>query len=545
VLQHLGGGQSSGHAAQYVQTVFERTGIGFSLSSVLFFMVLFLVLRSVFLIFQAAYVGRIQADFLVNLRCRNIQRLFGARYAHFLSMDTGYLANAFTREFEGLSFAFNMFSSVVAKSVFVLIYLAFCMSVDVRVTGITLAFGLILFPVVKAINQSVRRHSVDNSAQSAGLQSLVVQSLHHFKYFKATGTQARILDRIFAQSRRLGRILYAQDVLGGVSQYGFQPLVIGLVAAILFAKRHGGTEEVMGVLFILVLLYRTMTELLGLQQNYRKYLMYIGSHGVFQKLDAELTEQTEASEAVGREPDFSRPVRLSRVWLEYRPGRPVLKDISLEILPGSMVAFIGGSGAGKSTLANLLTGLLAPSRGETALGKDSYSCLDMGKFRARVGYITQESVIFNDTVLNNVTLWDENPDPARFERALERAHLKEFVMGLPEGPNALLGDNGVRISGGQRQRIAIARELYKDARLLILDEATSSLDSATEAVIQRDIDGLRGETTVVLIAHRLSTVKNSDVIFVMEEGRVVEQGSYNELVNSSSLFRSMLSMQRI
>jgi len=153
-------------------------------------------------------------------------------------------------------------------------------------------------------------------------------------------------------------------------------------------------------------------------------------------------------------------------------------------------------------------------------------------------------VIVNDSVLNNVTLWDPKVDMNRFWEALERAHIKDFIKEQPQGEQTLLGDNGVKISGGQKQRIAIARELYKTTKILLFDEATSSLDSETEKLIQKDIDELHGDKTVVLISHRLSTVRNSDYIFVIKDGRIVEQGSFDHLVKMGETFQKMLIAQQ-
>ena len=174
------------------------------------------------------------------------------------------------------------------------------------------------------------------------------------------------------------------------------------------------------------------------------------------------------------------------------------------IPPRRKVAFVGASGAGKSTLVTLLTGILRPTSGEISIGGVPFDRIDQKKLREGIGYVTQETPIFNDTVRNNVTLWDVQRR-LRVEsegRNAQAAHASNFIEDFPDGYGTLLGDNGMKISGGQRQRVSIARELYKNARLLIFDEATSALDTETERAIQEEIDRMRGSITIILIAHR-------------------------------------------
>ena len=207
---------------------------------------------------------------------------------------------------------------------------------------------------------------------------------------------------------------------------------------------------------------------------------------------------------------------------------------------------MGASGAGKTTLATLLTGILRPTSGQISIGGVPYDHIDQTKLREGIGYVTQEDLIFNDTVQNNVSLWDDDTSSLKkVKPAIKTAHAAEFIEGLPQAYETLLGDNGMKISGGQRQRVSIARELYKDARVLIFDEGTSALDSESEQVIQQNVDELRDNTTLILIAHRLSTVRNSDMIFVLEEGRIVEQGSYDYLYAIGGRFTEMIDQQAI
>ena len=213
---------------------------------------------------------------------------------------------------------------------------------------------------------------------------------------------------------------------------------------------------------------------------------------LFQYLGDELSANREQFEHGAVAPDFDLPIRLDNVSFRYTGSPPVLDRVSLAILPRQKVAFVGVSGAGKTTLATMLTGILRPTSGVISIGGVPYRRVDQRRLREGIGYVTQESVVFNDTVRNNVSLWDEGANSGdKVKPASKAAHASEFIEDLPDGYDTLLGDNGMKISGGQRQRVAMARELYKNARVLIFDEGTSALDTESERIIQENIDELR------------------------------------------------------
>ena len=228
-------------------------------------------------------------------------------------------------------------------------------------------------------------------------------------------------------------------------------------------------------------------------------------------------------------------------------GKPALKNINLTIPNKTSIALVGESGAGKTTLANLICGLLPPNKGEVITNNQSVYNSNLDSFRSKVGYITQEPVIFDDTIFNNVTFWAEKTPEnlEKFYNAMNMVSMKSFVENLDRQEDTPLGNNGVLISGGQKQRISIARELYKDIDLLIMDEATSALDSETEKYIKDNIDLLHGKFTIVIIAHRLSTIKNVDKVYLLEKGEILDSGNYNELIEKSTRFKRMVELQEV
>jgi subfamily B ATP-binding cassette protein MsbA len=241
-----------------------------------------------------------------------------------------------------------------------------------------------------------------------------------------------------------------------------------------------------------------------------------------------MREPTELDEDARREPlgAFAGDVAFDDVWFEYREGLPVLRDVAFEAPAGSTTALVGSSGSGKSTLVSLVMAFNRPTRGRVLVDGRDLDDVRLGDYRARLGVVLQDNFLFDGTVAENISFSRPTAARAEVEDAARQANCDEFVRGFPEGYDTVVGERGVKLSGGQRQRIAIARALLADPRVLILDEATSSLDSESEALIQEALARLRGGRTTFVIAHRLSTIRSADQILVLEHGEIVERGTH-------------------
>jgi ATP-binding cassette subfamily B protein len=242
---------------------------------------------------------------------------------------------------------------------------------------------------------------------------------------------------------------------------------------------------------------------------------------------------------------LSGRISLRQVRLTYpdAPDRAVLDDVSLMLEPGTTLGLVGRSGSGKSTLVRCLAGLVLPSAGNVLYDEVDMRELDWRQLRRRIGVVLQAPYLFDDTIAANIALGEEVPDPLLVQRAAEIADAAGFIESMALAYDTKVGDSGMRLSGGQAQRVCIARALYHDPPVLLFDEATSALDTESEAAVKRNLDRVLEERTAVIVAHRLSTIRDAHVIGVLEQGRLVEHGTHDELLAREGLYHHLHSSQ--
>jgi subfamily B ATP-binding cassette protein MsbA len=265
-----------------------------------------------------------------------------------------------------------------------------------------------------------------------------------------------------------------------------------------------------------------------------------GAERVFEVLDEkpEIHDNPGAREAM----PFSKKIELQDVSFAYGEA-PVLKNINLSVEAGQMVAIVGMSGVGKSTLVDLIPRFYDVKSGRILIDGVDIRDLTVRSLRAQIGIVTQHTFLFNDTVRNNISYGDPVQNMESIVAAAKAAHAHEFIQAMPHGYDSVVGEMGMQLSGGQRQRLAIARALLKNAPILILDEATSSLDVDSERLVQEALENLMTTRTTIVIAHRLSTIRRADRIVVMVDGAIAEEGTHDELLSRKSEYNRLYSLQ--
>ena len=289
-------------------------------------------------------------------------------------------------------------------------------------------------------------------------------------------------------------------------------------------------------------LFKSYEPVKGLGTVYQQFEQAFGAtEKVFEYIN--LAEEPAAEPGLRVLPPFSRVVEFDRVGFEYDRDVPILHDISMEARAGEVIAIVGSSGAGKTTLVNLLPRFYPVTSGVLRVDGVDIREVTLRSLREQMAIVTQETILFNDTVWNNICYGRPGLPHERVEAAARAALAHDFILELPQGYQTMLGDRGQRLSGGQRQRIAIARAILKDSPILILDEATSELDSESETLVQRALANLMQGRTAFVIAHRLSTIRRADKIIVLDDGTIAEVGTHQELLAKSGTYAHLYEMQ--
>ena len=328
-----------------------------------------------------------------------------------------------------------------------------------------------------------------------------------------------------------------QMLLGLFESLG--PALIFLVGGYLVIHGHAKLGTLVAFVTLLRRLYPPASELAGVHVDL--VTSYACFERVFAVLDLEpgirdLPDAVKVERAAGE-------IVLRRVSFAYTPERPTLHDVDLTLPRGKTVAVVGPSGSGKSTLAALIARLWEPTSGEILLDGVDLRHIKLKSLRSQIGVVTQETYLFHGTIAENLRYGRPEATLDELIAAARAAQIHEVIAALPQGYDTVVGDRGVRLSGGERQRMAIARAILKDPRILILDEATSALDATNEKLVQAALEPLMRERTTLVIAHRLSTIRNADVIVVMEHGRIIERGAFDELLERNGAFARLWAQQ--
>lgn len=520
-------------------------GLNLTLQTVLLILLTFFTLKGLMKFAESYYRVLLEQIFIRKIRFSNIDLLSDLKYKSFVTSDSGRIQNTFSGEVERVILAYRTYFTAFQYGVLVLVYVSLAFmanaqfAVLVAIGGVVTNFGFI------KIYQATKNLSKILTEEAHAFQGLLIQKVTNFKYLKASGL-------IFDFGQKLKKSILAMEatqrrigVLGSFLASSREPLVMLVVVSVILVQINFFSQSLGTIILSLLFFYRSLTFLMALQNYWNTFLSVSGSLDNMTNFSKELSldQETYGKINVGH---FKAEIRLKDLNFSYGIS-PIIKNISLVIKKNETVALVGESGSGKTTLMNVLSGLLQVEKDMFMIDGVDAIDINIRTYQKRIGYITQEPVIFDDSVFNNVTFWDEPTveNKSRFEKALKMALIHEFVFGLPERENAQLGNNGIMVSGGQKQRISIARELYKDVDFLFMDEATSALDSETEKSIQENLDQLKGRFTIVIIAHRLSTIRNADRIFFLNKGSLEKEGDFELLKSESESFNRMVKLQMV
>jgi subfamily B ATP-binding cassette protein MsbA len=492
---------------------------------------------------QSINMQKVEKGVMRDLRNELYSKVNSLSLRYFTTERTGNLISRMTNDVNAIQSGISAsFLDLIREPIIMMIYLALALSLSWKLTLISLLiFPLTVFVILK-IGASLKRRSMRMQSKAADLLSIITETIYGSKVIRSFGA-TKFMDKLF---KKESESLYDLTIKNAKASELAQPVTefLSIIAAVLIIWFGGreilisktlDPEEFVGFLFIIFQLAVPIKSLSSV--NNRIKTAEASADRIFEVIDhpIEVKEKENPIDFSG----LNNCISLSNVSFEYDSDRKVLEGINLEIQKSKVVALVGPSGAGKSTLADLIARFYDVTSGSIKFDNVDVRDISFASFRKTVGVVQQETILFNDTIRNNILFGSDNVNEDDFINVCKSANAYDFIMKTENGFETVIGERGLKLSGGQRQRLSIARTLLRNPQILILDEATSSLDTESEHIVQNAIDRLMEGRTSIVIAHRLSTIIDADTIVVLDKGRIVQTGTHEELINTDGLYKKL------
>ncbi|MDI4644153.1 ABC transporter ATP-binding protein [Cohnella hashimotonis] len=495
--------------------------------------------------------ARMNQKFEFRLRSDTYRGILQANWEYFIRMRKSDLINALTGELARVNGGITLSLQLLASVIFTIIQIGLAFWLSPVITLIVLICGAVLAFFMRRTLRKAK--TLGNRSSDLARQYLagISDQLSGIREIKTNALERSRLSWLESVSAEIHEEQYAFLKLRSKSQSAYQAVSAILIALFLFVFVHMLHTRLEQLILIVLIFSRLWPRFTGIQSNLEQIASYLPSLRSVLGIQADCRAAAELSfgdEIKSEGMAIRQALACRSVYYRYDVTQPryALRNIDLSIPALGMTAVVGRSGAGKSTLIDLLMGLTTPERGSIAIDGIPLTRERLHAFRQSVGYVPQDPFLFNDTIRNNLLLVKQDASENELWECLEFSASADFVRKLPQGLDTFIGDRGVRLSGGERQRLVLARAILRKPSILILDEATSALDSENELKIQEALEKLRGRMTLVVIAHRLSTIRGANQVIVLDQGEVVQSGSFSELAaEKRGLFGSLLENQTL
>ncbi|MDH5189729.1 MAG: ABC transporter ATP-binding protein/permease [Gammaproteobacteria bacterium] len=531
---------------QYVNTAYEAMefeSVNKFVYTVGLFLIVAYLLKLIIKTISNAIKYHVFADLTYRLSQHLFKGLLQARYTLFTDEGASEMIGVINGQTAQSVICLESFVKMLNEFLFLVVILGIMFYIDTAVTiwavVLFIALGVVLYyGLVKRIELYGKTHSRLNVL----VYKYGYAVANSIKDIKIMRLEKKNISKFSEIWREYSRNDSRSKVMQGIPSDLSETLIFsGIVLACLYLlMSEQNTKDMIPFLGVLAVgAMRLLPSFNRIISGYNTFRFYKPSLSLVEDLDRKINDNRQHVEHLGL--PFSNALEVKALSFRYAE-KTVLDSISLTLKRGKSLAFVGASGAGKSTLLDILVGLREPATGEFYLDGIQFNPFKTDALRNYIGYVPQNVNLIDESVAFNIS-FDKHYDEENMHRAVTIARLEEFISGLPSGLDTIMGENGVRVSGGQKQRIGIARALYRDPEILVFDEATSALDTVTERKLMREINQLSKNKTLIIVAHRLSTVENCDVIHLLENGKIISQGTHGELLKSSKEYQELYYQQ--
>ncbi|MCY4199769.1 MAG: ABC transporter ATP-binding protein [Gammaproteobacteria bacterium] len=496
----------------------DRVGLEANLQTMLVLVVLGILAKSLLVLIANQRIGYVAARLITDLRLELLQAVLASQWRYFVAQPIGSLANAMGTEAMRAATGYIYGMTTLSLLLMASVYIGAALLVSWTATLYAVAGSLLIAFAMHGLVRMARRAGKSQTKLYTTLMSRLTDTLQAVKLFKVSAREDLAGSVLIASTEGLNRALRREVWSNAALTAAQEPLYMLVIALGLFAAFSYFGMSIAAVTTLTIMLLRVMVSLGKAQKQYQKMMACDSAYWSLKRSIDAAREQAEVS-AGSKAPTLRKGVTVNAIDLSFE-GSMVLADASMEIPVGVITTLAGASGSGKSSIVNCVCGLLTPDAGEVLIDGVPLDELDLSAWRSQIGYVPQEHLILNDSIRNNVTLGEEGVSADRIEAALAAAGLMDVVRDMPQGLDAPVGERGARLSGGQRQRLMIARALLHRPWLLILDEATSGLDTSSERDIGRTLEALKKDMAILAVFHQGELARVADRTYLIEDARL-------------------------
>ncbi len=531
----------------FLSNIIDEKGPQMALLTVSILVVFFVMLKSFFSYLGNYTMASIRTGIIKDIRNKMYDKVTDLQLSYFSEEKKGDIISRMSNDVQEIEVSIvRSLNKAFKEPITIIVYLYFLFFTSVQLTF----FVLLLLPlsgfVIARIGKSLRKKSARGQLKLGYLMSYIEESLYGMRIIKAFNAEGRIKHRFHKENgsytRLMKKIFRRKDLANPLSEFLSTSVIVIVMWVggnmVLGENSTMSSEVFMTYLIIFSQIIKPAKNISSVYYNIQKGM------ASFDRVEEVLNAKIKVKEKADAKPieTFNEKIEYKNVFFKYI-DEYVLKDINLVIEKGKTVALVGQSGSGKSTMVDMLPRFYDVSKGRILIDENPIDDLKISDLRSLMGIVSQESILFNDSIYNNIIFGKPNATLEEVTEAAKIANAHEFILHTENGYETNIGDSGNKLSGGQKQRISIARAILKNPPILILDEATSSLDTESEKLVQDALDKLMKNRTSVVIAHRLSTIRKAGLICVMHEGEIVERGSHDELIARNGYYKKLHDMQ--